>query len=189
MSDDVDDRHGAFTLDELSDYLDADRTPVRADIEGDPDAVAALERLQVLRRASRDLLDTEASADGDERWISSVLASIRTTAHAGRDIPVPDDDPAAHLVVTEGALRGLVRTLGDDVPGVVVRRTRFSGDVGVPGGAVDVDITVVATLEASVSDRAEALRAHVTAVLGAHAPFRIRSVVVRVADVVVGGTP
>ena len=64
MSDDVDDRHGAFTLDELSDYLDADRTTVRADIEGDPDAVAALERLQVLRRASRDLLNTEASADG-----------------------------------------------------------------------------------------------------------------------------
>ncbi|QSB23941.1 hypothetical protein [Curtobacterium sp. 24E2] len=54
---------------------------------------------------------------------------------------------------------------------------------------MDVDVTIVATLEASVSDRAEALRAHITSVLGAHAPFRIRSVVVRVADVVVGGTP
>lgn len=189
MTDEVDDRHGTFTLDELSDYLDTDRTPVRTDIETDPDAVAALDRLQALRTASRDLLDDEVSAGADERWISSVLASIRTTAHAGRDIPVPDDDPAAHLVVTEGALRGLVRALGDDVPGVVVRRTRFTGDVGVPGGDVDVDVTIVATLEASVADRAEALRAHVTSVLGAHAPFRIRSLVVRVADVVLGGTP
>ncbi|MBF4606304.1 hypothetical protein [Curtobacterium sp. VKM Ac-1393] len=189
MTDEVDDRHGAFTLDELSDYLDADRTPFRADIEGDPDAVVALDRLHALRVASRDLLDSGEPAAGDERWISSVLASIRTTAHAGRDIPVPDDDPAAHLVVTEGALRGLVRTLGDDVPGVVVRRTRFSGDVGVPGGVVDVEVTVVVTLEASVAERAEALRAHVTSVLGAHAPFTLRTVVVRVADVVVGGTP
>jgi hypothetical protein len=181
-----DERFGAFSLEELSDYLDAGREPVRPEIEGDPEAAAALARLTALRAASRDLLDADASG-ADDSWITGVLASIRTTAHAGRDIPVPDDDPASTLVVTEGALRGLVRALGDEVPGVVVRRTRFTGDVTVPGGPVDVEVSIVATADASVRDRAEALRAAVEVALLEHAPFVVRSVVVRVADLLDGG--
>ncbi|ROP74975.1 hypothetical protein [Curtobacterium sp. PhB115] len=190
--DDVEDRYGAFTLDELSDYLDADRTPVRDDIEDDHEAAAALVRLESLRAACRDLLDTgvgDAVRARDEAWITAVLASIRTTAHAGRDIPVPDDDPASRLVVTEGALRGLVRSLGDEVPGVFVRRTRFTGDVAVPGGPVDVEITIVVSVDASVTARADVLRERVADALAAHAPFVVRSLVVRVVDVMIEGTP
>lgn len=180
-------RFGAFSLEELSDYLDSGRTPARPDIEGDPVAMAALGRIESLRTASWDLLDAEATATpgADEDWITTVLASVRTTARAGRDIPVPDDDPSSTLVVTEGALRGLVRTLGDHVPGVVVRRTRFTGDVLVPSGAVDVEVVVVLTAEASVHGRAEAFRRLVVDALAEHAPFTVRSVVVRVVDVVV----
>ena len=187
MTDD-DERFGAFTLEELSDYLDDGRTPVRPDIEGDPEAMAALERLGALRTASLDLFDAEAEAAGaDGSWITGVLTSIRTTAHAGRDIPVPDDDPASTLVVTEGALRGLVRALGDEVPGLVVRRTRFTGDVAVPGGPVDVEVSVAVAADGSVHDRAEALRALLATAFLAHAPFTTRSITVRVADVIEGG--
>lgn len=178
-----DERFGAFTLEELSDYLDAGRHPVRPDIEGDPEARAALGRLESLRTASLDLLDADVSG-ADDSWIAGVLTSIRTTAHAGRDIPVPDDDPSSTLVVTEGALRGLVRALGDDVPGLVVRRTRFTGDVTVPGGAVDVEVTVAVTADGPVHARTEALHVAVAAALGAHAPFAVRSVVVRVVDLI-----
>lgn len=186
-----DERFGAFTLEELSDYLDTDRTPARPEIDGDPEAAAALVRLESLRTASRDLLDAEAAeaAGADAGWIASVLASVRTTAHAGRDIPVPDDDPASTLVVTEGALRGLVRALGDEVPGVVVRRTRFTGDVGTAGGSVDVEVSIAASADGPVHLRAEALRSIIEDALAAHAPFVVRSLVVRVADLIEGGRP
>lgn len=183
-----DERFGAVTLEELSDYLDAGREPRRPDIEGDPESTATLGRLEALRSASLDLLDADVSGAGvsgaDDSWIAAVLTSIRTTAHAGRDIPVPDDDATATLVVTEGALRGLVRALGDEVPGVVVRRTRFTGDVTVPGGLVDVEVSIAVTADAPVRDRAEVVRVMVEDVLAAHAPFAVRSIVVRVADLI-----
>jgi hypothetical protein len=184
-----DERFGGFTLEELSDYLDADRTPARPDIDADPEAAEALVRLEALRTASHDLLDAEAAEDSasDAGWIASVLASVRTTAHAGRDVPVPDEDPASTLVVTEGALRALVRSLGDEVPGVVVRRTRFTGDVTTAGGPVDVEVSIAASADGPVHLRAEALRSIVEDALAAHAPFVVRSLVVRVADLIEGG--
>lgn len=189
--DDVDARYGAFTLDELSDYLDSGRDPVRDDIEADPAATDALRRLERLRAASADLLDDDVRAVGrdDEGWISSVLASIRTTAHAGRDIPVPDPDPTAELVVTEGALRGLVRGLGDAMPGVLVRRTRFTGDLATPGAEIDVEVTIAVVADAPLHDRAEAMRVAVLAALEEHAPFAVRILTVRVADVLDPGSP
>lgn len=190
MSDDVDGRYGAFSLEELSDYLDSGREPSRADIESDDAAVDALRRLERLRSASADLLDADVRAAGrpDEGWIASVLASIRTTAHAGRDIPVPDPDPAAHLVVTEGALRGLVRALGDQVPGVLVRRTRFTGDLTTAGAEVDVEVTIAAAADAPLRDRAETLRVVVRDALRDHAPFTLGAVTIRVADVLDTGS-
>lgn len=190
MTDDVDDRYGAFTLEELTEYLDTDRDPVREDIEADDAAVDALRRLERLRQASADLLDADVRAAGhaDDGWIAGVLASIRTTAHAGRDVPVSDPDPAAHLVVTEGALRGVVRSLGDAVPGVLVRRTRFSGDVTVLGAEIDVEVTIAAAADAPIHERAEALRSVVRSALDEHAPFGVRSLTVRVADVLDPGS-
>ncbi|MGG7308492.1 hypothetical protein ACQXVK_15010 [Curtobacterium sp. AB451] len=179
-----DERFGAFSLEELSDYLDADRTPARPDIDADPEASVALARLEVLRTASRDLLDADVAATAvDDGWIASVLASVRTTAHAGRDIPVPDEDPASTLVVTEGALRGLVRALGDEVPGVVVRRTRFTGELGTAGAPIDVEVSIAASTDGPVHLRAEALRTRIADTLAVHAPFVVRSLVVHVADI------
>jgi len=189
--DDVEDRYGAFTLDELADYLDSGRDPVRPEIETDADASAALRRLEQLRVASADLLDADVRAAGaaDDDWIARVLASIRTTAHAGRDIPVPDDDPTSRLVVTEGAIRGLVRVLGDALPGVLVRRTRFEGDVTTPGAAIHVEVVVALAADAPLRDRADTLRELVAAALHEHAPFAVASLTVRVADVLIPGEP
>jgi hypothetical protein len=189
--DDVEDRYGAFTLDELADYLDSGRDPVRPEIETDADASAALRRLEQLRVASADLLDADVRAAGaaDDDWIARVLASIRTTAHAGRDIPVPDDDPTSRLVVTEGAIRGLVRGLGDALPGVLVRRTRFDGDVTTPGAAIHVEVVVALAADAPLRERADALRELVAAALHEHAPFAVASLTVRVADVLIPGEP
>jgi hypothetical protein len=190
----MNDTFGGFTLDELGDYLDDDRTPANPAIDSSPEAAAALDRLAELREASRDLVEREAEDGraGDTAWIDGVLAVIRTTAHAGRDIPVatapgvlrPGVDD--HLVVTEGALRGVVRRLGDALPGVVVRRTRFIGDVRVHGEPIDVEVVVAVRVDQPIAPRTETLRAGVLAALEEHSPLVVRSVVVRVADVVEG---
>jgi hypothetical protein len=118
----------------------------------------------------------------DERWIEGVLATIRTTARAGRDIPVPDPDPASTLVVTEGAIRGLVRRVGDDLPGMVVRRTRLLGDVGTVGAPIDVDVAVSVAVGVPITPLAEELRATLMTVLAVHTPLVVASLVVRVVD-------
>lgn len=184
MSDD-DVRYDGHTLDELAEYLDGDRTPPDASIDESEACRAVLERLEQLRDASRDLVlaDVEDHRDVDERWIEGVVAAVRTTVSAGRDIPVPDDDPASALVITEGAVRGLVRSLGDEVPGLVVRRTRLRGDVTHPGSPVDVEVQVSVSVDAGllpVTERSSVLRALVMEALGRHTPLAVRTVDVRV---------
>jgi hypothetical protein len=174
-----------FTLDELSDYLDDDRTPRNPAIEDSAACREVLARLELLRVATVDLLEADADAArvSDERWIEGVLTTIRTTARAGRDVPVPDPDPASTLVVTEGAIRGLVRRVGDGVPGVLVRRTRLTGDVGTVGAPVDVDVTVSIAIGVPITPLAEELRRALVDVLAQHTPLAVASLVVRVTDV------
>jgi hypothetical protein len=189
MSDDgVEPRYDGHTLDELAEYLDDDRTPRDPSIEDSAACVAVLERLEQLRGVSRELVLAEADAhrEADERWIEGVLASVRTTVGAGRDIPVPDDDPSSALVITEGALRGLVRRIGDGVPGIVVRRTRLRGEVTRAGGPVDVEVQIAVAVGAGLApavDRAAALRESVRDALATHTPLVVRSVDVRVTGV------
>lgn len=181
------DTYGGFTLDELGDYLDADRTPRDPAIESSPEAVATLERLAELRVATHDLIEREAvvGRHDDERWIGGVLQAIRLVANAGRDLPMCDGAglPIPGLFVTEGALRGVVRDAADDVHGVTVRRTRFVGDVTAPGAVIDVEVVVVVRTDRSIPERAAELRERVADALVPHAPFVVGSVTVRVADV------
>jgi hypothetical protein len=173
-----------FTLDDLSDYLDDDRTPRNPAIEDSAACREVLARLAVLRTATIDLLEADADAARvtDERWIEGVLATIRTTARAGRDIPVPDPDPASTLVITEGAIRGLVRRVGDGLPGMVVRRTRLLGDVGTVGAPIDVDVAVSVAVRVPITPLADELRATLMTVLAVHTPLVVASLVVRVVD-------
>jgi hypothetical protein len=177
--------HDGFTLDELCDYLDEDRTPTNPAIEASAACVEVLERLAALRSASWAILEADVveHRDTDPHWIETVLASVRTTAHAGRDIPVPDPDPAATLLVTEGAVRAVVRRAGDAVDGVVVRRVRLRGDVRTVGVPIDVDVTASVALDRGIRAAADELHAVTATTLARHAPFPVATLTVHVVDV------
>ncbi|WP_156364528.1 hypothetical protein [Curtobacterium sp. Leaf261] len=178
-------RYDGFTLDELNDYLDDDRTPANPAIDASPEAGRVLDRLAALRDASWQLLEADATAHetADRAWIDRVLASVRGTARAGRDVPVPDPDPAARLIVTEGAIRAAVRHAGDAVEGVVVRRVRLRGDVTIPGVPIDVDVTASIEVGRPIAPITEALHAAAAEAIGQHAPFPVGTLTVHVVDV------
>jgi hypothetical protein len=184
MTDD-DVTYDGFTLDELCDYLDDGREPRNAAIESSEACVEVLVRLNALRNVSWEMLDADAEAGRaeDERWIARVLSSVRSTAHAGRTIPVPDDDPLSALSITEGVVRGVIRRVGDGFPDVVVRRTRLRGDVGTVGAPVEVEVTVSVATGSPVRMLADGLRDALVDALAEHTPLVVADLVVRVVDV------
>jgi len=126
------------TLEELAAYHDRGRTPAIAAIEGDPQCRAVLDSMDRLGALSRELVEHDARTDVSESWFQQILGEVARESRAGRDLPLIDDEPV-RIVVTEGAVRGLVRDAGDDVEGVLVERV----DVDVDAAArVDVRMTI-----------------------------------------------
>lgn len=110
-----------YTLDELADYHDRGRTPAIAAIDGDPQCRAVLDSMTHLGALSRELLERDARTEVAESWFQQILGEVARESRAGRDLPLLDDEPV-RVVVTEGAVRGLVRGAGDQVDGVLVER-------------------------------------------------------------------
>lgn len=172
------------TLDELSDYLAAGRRPADPSIDDSPQCRAALSALERLGRATVDLLEAEAEASpADDDWVGRILTGIRLDVQSGRRIPIPHPDPEADLALTEGAVRALVRGVGDDIDGVLVGRCRLDGDVETPGSPVAVHVEISVRYGVSMTGTADAVRAAVAAELARHAELTIASVDVVVTDV------
>ncbi|KRC47480.1 hypothetical protein ASE16_18870 [Leifsonia sp. Root227] len=172
------------TLDELSDYLAAGRTPADPAIDDSPECRAALTALERLGRVTRDLLDEEAAAaPADDDWVGRILTGIRLDVQSGRRIPIVHPDPAADLALTEGAVRALVRSVGDGIDGVLVGRCRLDGDVETPGAPIAVHLEISVRYGASMANAADEVRAAVIGELGRHAELTIASVDVVVTDV------
>ncbi len=172
------------TIEELSDYLDAGRTPVNAAIEGSAGCRIALDALQRLRRLSPELLaaDTAAEPEADEGWVQKVISGITLDARAGRRVPIPSPDAGADLGITEGAIRGIVRAAEHDVPGVLIGRVRLDGDVTEPGQPVTVCAEVSIAHGRSIPAEVERLRAAIAARLASHAVMNVAAIDIVVHD-------
>jgi hypothetical protein len=136
------DRLDGHTIDELADYLDAGMTPPDATIDDSPACQNALDALTRVRMLSHGALEADA-LDEDEReddWITEILTNISLEAHAGRDVPLPPLRETENSVITEGAVRSVVRRAGDTVDGVLVGRCTLEGDVTTPGAPVTVEV-------------------------------------------------
>ena len=172
------------TVDELSAYLDAGREPPDPSIEASPACQLALQAMERLRALSEPLLaaDTADEPAADESWVRRVLAGIALDAHAGRRIPVRHPSPTADLAVTEGAVRGVIRSAEDDVDGVVVGHCRVDGDLTTPDA--DVDLTVEVSIRAGlcIPDTVELLRRAIAARVRANTDLTVRTVDVTVHD-------
>ncbi|MDR7384975.1 hypothetical protein [Promicromonospora iranensis] len=173
------------TIDELTDYLEAGRVPADPSIDGSPACRLALDALERLHGLTPDLIaaDTAAEPEADDGWVRRVLGGIALDAHAGRRIPVPTSVPHADLGITEGAVRGLVRAAENAVPGLVVGRCRFDGDVTRPGAPVTVLVDVSVPYGRPIPPLVEQLRGEIAGRLALHTELNVTAVDITVRDV------
>jgi hypothetical protein len=172
------------TIDELADYLDAGMTPPDASIDDSPACQNALAAIVRLRQSTLGSLDVAAAAEPpvDESWVGGVLANISLEARAGRDVPLRPAAPTERLVLTEGAIRSLVRTAGDAVPDALVARCRLEGDVTVLGAPVVVVVEIAVRTGVAILPVADAVRRAVADGLAEQTDLVVASVDVVVKD-------
>lgn len=170
------------TVEELSLYLAAGRTPPDTAIETCPECLNVLESLARLGGLSRELLqrDTDSLAPASDRWIDRVMTAVHDELRAGRDIPIQHPDPHVQITVSEGAVRALLRAVGDEVPGVHVTRTRIDGDVETPGAPVTVSIAIAAEWGHPLQELADAVRTEALDALVRHTDLTVAAIDVTV---------
>ena len=172
------------TFEELSDYLDRDRTPADPSIDGSPECQIALRGMQRLRNTHRALLqkDVERDSEREDSWVNSILQHINLEARAGRDIPISHPSPSARLSVTEGAVRGILRAAGDSVPNIIVGRCHLDGDVSEPGAPVIVRVDATVLEGEIIPSLADQLREAVYAALSQHTELAVEAVDITIRD-------
>ncbi|PQZ55057.1 MULTISPECIES: Asp23/Gls24 family envelope stress response protein [unclassified Microbacterium] len=173
------------TLDELTDYLDAGRQPADRSIDESPGCQLALDALTRLQGLGAELIAAEAAAEPavDENWVDRILSGIAMDARAGRRIPFGSPDPKADLAITEGAVRGLIRSAENAVPGLLIGRCRLDGDVTQPGTPIRVAIEASALHGQSIPKVAAELRAEVDRGLRAHTELNVVAIDIAIRDI------
>lgn len=172
------------TIEELSDYLDSGRTPANPSIDASAGCQIALEALERLRALTPDLIAADAAveSEADENWVQRILAGITLDARAGRRIPLVLDSSDADAGITEGAVRGVIRAAENTVPGVLVGRCRFDGDVTIPGEAILIRVDVSVPYGPSIPDLVDRLRAEISTRLSAHTTLNVAGIDISVSD-------
>jgi uncharacterized alkaline shock family protein YloU len=173
------------TLEELTDYLEAGRQPLDRSIEESPGCQLALDALERLHGLGPELIDAEAAAapEVDPSWVDRILRGIAMDARAGRRIPFDSPDPTVDLGITEGAVRGLIRSAESAVPGVLIGRCRITGDVTTAGEPIRVEIDASALHGEPIPLIAERLRTEVDRGLRAHTELNIVGIDIAIRDI------
>lgn len=140
--------------------------PAEQQLTPDPDRRRAERAEQRLRELGQQLLEHDERRSPDLAGvIEAVTGQIRREARAGRDVPMPGTDDVDRLVVTEGALRGRLREVADDVPGVVVARCAVQGDLDDPGARIGARLAISVAWSLRLSEVAGHVRERVRAEL------------------------
>lgn len=179
----LDDLDG-HSIDELADYLDAGMQPPDPSIDGSPACQNALAAILRVRHASLGSLEAAArdEAPADESWIGGVLANISLESRSGRDVPLRPQSESERPVMTEGAIRSLIRRTGDGVPGVLVARCRLDGDVTELAAPIRVVVEVAIMSGPSIVATADLVRTGVAQALAEQTDLVVESIDVVVRD-------
>jgi uncharacterized alkaline shock family protein YloU len=173
-----------YSLDELSDYLDAGQLPPDPDIDSSPACQLTLESLARIRTITMSMMEQEAAdlPPVDENWIDVIIGAISLDVHAGRDIPLDSRSPNLRLSVTEGAVKGLVRSAGDSVPGLLVGRCQLIGDVSTTASDITLSVETTAYWGENIPDAVVELRQAIAATLSRHTELSIAAIDITVRD-------
>ena len=174
---------GQFTLEELSDYLATGCTPLREEIESDPEARHALAQLRRLTKLTNDLTIDSAEVDDETPWWLNVLNNLSNETRTGRLVPLTTQIDGAEHYITEGAIKALIRDAGDAVPGALLGRIRFEDDIEQPNAPVTVEIDVSIKAHAIIPKAAELIRIAAQNSLAHHSSLQVQAINVTVSDV------
>lgn len=117
---------------------------------------------QRLRELGMQLLERDELNSPDLAGVvEAVTAQIRREARAGRDVPFAASSEEDRLLLTEGALRGLLRESADDVPGVIVARCGVVGEIDEPDAPIGAQLAVSIAWPRPLREVAEQVRAAV----------------------------
>ena len=172
------------TIEELSAYLAADRMPPNPDIDTCPECLSALDGLDHVAQLSRDLIarDIGRQPDPPESWITTIMTNIAQEVRSGRSLPLRHDNPEVTLSITEGAVRALVRSVGDGIDGVVIGRCRIDGDAETLDAPVQIAITASILWGCSPQELSEVLRSRVREALRQHTDLSVAAVNIVIDD-------
>jgi uncharacterized alkaline shock family protein YloU len=174
-----------YTVDDLSDYLDAGMTPRDPVIDVSPACQIALAALARLKALTATFLDEEAAVEQprDDSWISSLLQNISMESRAGRQIPFRKAELRTELVITEGAVRGLIRAAGDMVHGILVGRSALVGDVTRLDEPITVEVDATIIWRNNIPDAAQQLRDAIQITLARNTDLAVAGITVTISDV------
>ena len=173
------------TIQELSSYLDAERTPTNFSIESSPGCQIALAALGHLGELTERDLERQAAAEPalSDGWVRSIMGRIALEARAGRGIPVSHPSTTGLLVLSEGAVRGLIRAAGDSIPGVIVGRCVLDGEVTVPGQAITITVDISVAWGENIPQAADRARDAIRGAFLEHSELTISAIHITVQDV------
>lgn len=172
------------SIDELADYLDAGRSPADPSIDDSPSCQNALEAIGRVRELSHLVFEGDALADDrrDDGWVGEVLTNITIEAHAGRDVPLRPRATTEQGVLTEGAVRALIRKAGDRVNGVLIGRCVLDGDVETLGAPIRVGIRASVITGDDYDTASDAIRTSVATALARHTELQVTGIDVTLRD-------
>lgn len=164
-----------YTLEDLADYHERGRMPANAAIDGDPQCRAVLDSMDRLGTLSRELVEHDAAIAIEESWFEQILGAVARESRAGRDLPIYEAGDV-RLVVTEGAVRGLVRDAGDSVDGVLVESVDVSVLPETEGESIDVALSISVLYGTVIHELAEQVRDAVASALQQSTPWSVGDV-------------
>ncbi|MFJ4038568.1 Asp23/Gls24 family envelope stress response protein [Microbacterium sp. NPDC090007] len=182
MSENGDDIGGSgYSLEDLSAYLDRGRTPRVPAIERNAECQAILASMERMGRLSREIVEEQAAEPLAESWYDDIMREVMREFRAGRDIPLARTSDGTELVVTEGALYELIRTVGDGIDGLIVGRVRI--DQVDPDNALDVRVTVSVRFGRPMAAVVAQMRDGIRSAIEQHGDLKVGRVDVTVGDV------
>lgn len=182
MSENGDDIGGSgYCLEDLSAYLDRGRTPRIPAIERNAECQAILASMDRMGRLSREIVEEQAAEPLAESWYDDIMREVMREFRAGRDIPLARTADGTELVVTEGALYELIRSVGDGIDGLFVGRVRV--DQAEPEAPLDVRVTVSVRFGRPMAAVVEQMRDGIRSAIEQHGDLRVGRVDVTVGDV------
>ncbi|KJQ55113.1 hypothetical protein [Microbacterium sp. SA39] len=173
------------TIEELTDYLEAGRQPANRSIDESPGCQLALDALERLHGLGGELIiaDAAAASEVEEGWVDRILSGIAMDARAGRRIPFVAPEEDVDLAITEGAVRGFIRSAENAVPGVLLGRCRLEGDVTQPGSPIRIEIEANVFHGEPIPRIAERLREEVDRRLRSHTELTIAAIDIAIRDI------